>query len=162
DIVYIDQNQADPIPFNLRAGICFNAIRTPVHDLKLLFDVNRELVKRNDPEPPDPFWLAIFTSLADDPWKQELSENVWSLGVEYWYSQFLALRTGTMYDKAGSRGEVTFGLGINVSNFQVNVSYILGTPIIDNAIGDWLGEPKFESYGSARNKQFRTALNFLM
>jgi hypothetical protein len=169
DVVYIDQNQADPIPFNLRAGIAYSLLRTPVHDLKILFDVNRELVKRNDPDPPDPFWMALFTSLADDPWKQELAENVWSLGMEYWYSQFLAFRTGTMYDKAGSRGEWTVGLGINVTNFQFNLSYILGTPIIDKMIGGFFSDSEtekdataFDTNGSARNGQLRLALNFLM
>ncbi len=162
DIIYIDQNQADPIPFNLRAGIAYNLVKTPIHDLRILFDVNRELVKRNDPDPPDPFWLALFTSLMDDPWKQELAENVWSLGAEYWYSSFLSFRTGTMYDKAGSRGEVTFGLGLNITTFQFNLSYILGTPVVDKLVGDWLGEPKFSSEGSARNKQLRLALNFML
>jgi len=160
DIVYIDQNQADPIPFNMRAGLAYRAIDNPIHNLKVLFDINRELVKRNDPNPPDPFWKALFTSLNDQPWREELKENIYSLGIEYWYSHFLAFRLGEMYDKAGSRGEHTFGLGINYGNIHFNGSYIVGSNFLDNLIGKG-SSPEFDSEGSARNKQLRLSLIFM-
>jgi hypothetical protein len=171
DIVYIDQNQADPIPFNLKAGVAWRAVDNPIHNLKVLFDVNRELIRRRDdeqtikeegePKPPDPFWKAAVTTFLDDPWKEEVAEFVYSLGAEYWYSHFIAFRLGTMYDKAGSRGEITFGLGINYGNIHFNGSYIVGSPFMDRLIGDYLPGYEFDSEGSARNKQLRLSLIFM-
>ncbi len=160
DIVYIDQNQKDPIPFNLRAGVAWRAIDNPIHNLKVLFDINRELIKRNDPNPPDPFWQAIVTSLTDDSWQSEIKEFVYSMGMEYWYSHFIAGRIGTMYDKAGSRGEITFGLGINYGNIHFNGSYIVGSPFLDRLIAKNV-DPVFDGEGSARNKQLRLSLIFM-
>ncbi|OGJ96687.1 MAG: hypothetical protein A2350_01865 [Candidatus Raymondbacteria bacterium RifOxyB12_full_50_8] len=164
DIVYIDQNQADPIPFNLKTGVVWRAIDNPIHNFKLLFDLNRELIRRRDDEntAPDPFWKAIVTTFLDDPIKQEISEFIFSLGGEYWYSNFLALRAGTMYDKAGSRGEVTFGLGINYGNIHFNGSYIVGTAFVDKyLVKDRLPGYTFDDEGSARNKQLRLELIFM-
>ncbi|MFH0921290.1 MAG: PorV/PorQ family protein [Fibrobacterota bacterium] len=172
DIVYIDQNQADPIPFNLRTGVAWRALDNPIHNLKVLFDVNRELIRRRDDDqtvqregkalPPDPFWKAAVTTFLDDPWREEIAEFIYSLGAEYWYSHFLAFRVGTMYDKAGSRGEITFGMGINYGNIHFNGSYIVGSPFVDRyIIKDHLPGPTFDDEGSARNKQLRLSLIFM-
>jgi hypothetical protein len=171
DIVYIDQNQADPIPFNLKTGIAWRAVDNPIHNLKILFDINRELIRRRDdeetiekegePQAHDPFWKAIITTWLDDPWKEEIAEIIYSLGAEYWYSHFIAFRVGTMYDKAGSRGEITFGLGLNYGNFHVNGSYIVGSPFFDRyVVRTRLPGPTFDDEGSARNKQLRVSLIF--
>jgi len=173
DIVYIDQNQADPLPYNLKAGVAWRAIDNPIHNLKILFDVNRELIRRRDddetikkegkPLPPDPFWLATVTTFTDDPWRQEISEFIYSLGTEYWYSNFIALRLGTMFDKAGSREELTFGIGINYGNVHFNGSYIVGNTFIDDfLVKDRLPGPEIGDggSGSARNKQLRLSLIF--
>ena len=167
------QNQADPIPFNLRTGLAWRALDNPIHNLKILFDVNRELVRRRDddqslkenngePLPPDPFWKAIVTSFTQFSFRENVSEFIYSLGAEYWYSHFLAFRLGTMYDKAGSRGEITFGMGINYGNIHFNGSYIVGSPFFDKYIvTDHLPGPTFDDEGSARNKQLRLSLIFM-
>lgn len=172
DIVYIDQNQKDPIPFNLRTGVAWRAIDDPIHNLKFLFDINKELVRRRDddetvrengsPLPHDPFWKAVVTSWLDDSPGEELAEIVYSLGTEYWYSNFIAFRAGTMYDKAGSRGEITFGLGLNYGNIHFDGSYIVGSSFVDKyLLGDILPGPVFADEGSARNKQLRLSTIFM-
>jgi hypothetical protein len=66
-----------------------------------------------------------------------------------------------MYDKAGSRGEFTFGLGLNYGNFHFDGAYIVGSPLLDKyLIRDALPGYTFADEGSARNKQLRLSTIF--
>ncbi|KMQ50311.1 hypothetical protein CHISP_2780 [Chitinispirillum alkaliphilum] len=126
-IFYIDEDQADPIPFTLRLGTAYRAVQTPVHDLTLVFDAYREVVKTYPDKDPDPFWKALWTGLIadeDETWIEELQHLIFGIGAEYWYSDFLALRTGFLSDYVGERFELTFGLGIKYGNLNFDWSYI--------------------------------------
>lgn len=83
---------------------------------------------------------AIFTSWADAPgvefegsaFKEELAEFTHSIGLEYAYNEIFFLRTGTFLEnsKKGNRKYVTFGLGLQLSAFGLDVSYLL--PLTQN------------------------------
>ncbi len=126
-IFYVSEDQADPIPFTLRLGTAYRAVQTPVHDLTILLDAYREVVKNNPDGDPDPFWKALWTDLLadqDDTWIEEIQAVIIGLGLEYWYSDFIALRSGFLGDYMGERFELTLGLGIRYGNLNFDWSYI--------------------------------------
>jgi len=127
-IYYISQDSQDPIPFTVKLGFAYRAIQTSFVELRLLMDFNREIVKNyQDNRPPDPFYKAIFTGLLNDnttSLHDKLAEvNVCS-GIEFWYANFLALRIGNLFDKAGQRYELTFGVGFKIGNLNFDWSFI--------------------------------------
>lgn len=123
-IFYINEDDSDPIPFQLRLGLAYRALDTPVHDLTILLDLYREFVKNYPDQEPDPFYVALFTSLGDDYWTEEIQEIQVNLGLEYWYVRFLALRLGFLFDYVGERYELTFGLGLRYGSLNFDWSYI--------------------------------------
>lgn len=148
-IIYIDERQKDPIPFNLKVGLGYHFVQTPVHHLNGLLDINRELVYRDfETGEPDPFYKAIFTSLNDESWNREIEQFILNTGLEYTYSNFFSLRGGFLYDPDGSRRELHFGVGIQYANLQVDWAYI------KNVV--WLGDGET----SVRNGQNNITLMF--
>ena len=141
-IFYISRDQSDPIPFTVKAGVNYGFLETPVHDLRAALDLNREIVKNYFDQRPDPFWKAIYTDLfvidgydtleTDEErsrarWehtKEQFQEIQIHAGVEYWYVDFLALRSGFLFDWLGERYEWTFGFGVKYGNLNVDWSYI--------------------------------------
>ncbi|MBD3393892.1 MAG: PorV/PorQ family protein, partial [Chitinivibrionales bacterium] len=127
-IFYIQRDEADPIPFTTKFGLAYTVFQTPIHDLKVVGDINREIVKNYIDKRPDPFWKAIYTDLIDDPdddWKDELTDDmIFHIGLEYWYVNFIALRLGFMEDPEGFRRELSFGLGLRYGNLGIDWSYI--------------------------------------
>ena len=127
-IFYIDRDNLDPIPFTLRLGMVYRALQTPIHDLKLLVDLQKEVVKNNFGGKPDPFYKALITDLLfddDETFSYEMQEININLGLEYWYTNFLALRTGFLFDYIGERYEWTLGLGVRYSKLNFDWSYIV-------------------------------------
>ncbi len=140
-IFYIDKDQEDPIPFNIRLGAAVKVVDNPVHKLTWITEFNREMIRR-DPktETPDPWFKAIFTSWVPQKEYKEnftykIQEIIPSTGFEYWYSNFFAARIGTMYDKLGCRGELTFGFGLNINNLMLDFSSIAGSTLVDDMLG---------------------------
>ncbi len=128
-IFYIDRNSRDPIPFTLRLGLAYRAVQTPIHDLKILFDMHKEVVKNYYNGDPDPFYKAIWTDLLYDTdstetLAYEMQEINYNFGLEYWYTNFVALRTGFLFDYLGERYEWTIGLGVRYGTLNFDYSYI--------------------------------------
>lgn len=123
DIVYLDQNQSDPLPFNIK--LSFGAIYEIPRLIKFtaVFDLNKEHVKRRDAEglPPDLCFKAIATSW-DDPLSQEFDEIIRSYGIEIITLDHFALRIGGMVDKSGQRWERTYGCGYQMKYFDVSIA----------------------------------------
>ncbi len=168
DIFYMDRNNPDPIPFTLRLGFAYRAVQTPVHDMKLLLDFNREFVKNNDEGRPDPFYKALFTDLKKETIDSTLSEdfidkmeetNI-NLGLEYWYANFVALRTGFLIDYVGERYEWTLGLGIKYGTLNFDWSYIYSPEGFMKDQLKWFNDEKTGSSG-VRNGQWRASFMFL-
>ena len=93
DISFIDQEQSDPLPINLRAGVAYNLVSSEVNSLLLTFDLEQSLV-----------WLI------DSATTTRRSE-IYHVGTEYKYINLLAGRLGYVYDKDGDFKDATYGLG---------------------------------------------------
>jgi hypothetical protein len=162
-IFYISQQEQDPIPFTIKFGTAYHAIKTPIHTLTLLLDLNREVVKNYIDKPPDPFWKAVWTDLIHDTtalqdttqsrFFNEMEEINLNAGIEYWYANFLALRVGHLFDYIGKRFELTLGLGLKYGNMNFDWSFI------HSPEGFMKGIVREGSNGS-RNGQYRLSLIF--
>jgi hypothetical protein len=126
-IFYISREEADPIPFTVHLGLSYKAVQTPFLDLRLLFDIDREIVKNYPDKRPDPFYVALWTGLLHDTTttlRQKLEEVNLHAGLELWYANLLALRLGHLFDYAGKRFELTVGIGIKYANLNFDWSFI--------------------------------------
>ena len=58
--------------------------------------------------------------------KEELAEINIAAGIEYWYNDIFALRTGFFYENAnkGARQYFNFGLGFKYNKFGIDISYL--------------------------------------
>ena len=97
DISYSDYEQGDPLPRNLGTGVAYRLFDTPYNRLTLLGEINYEMVE---------------------------NEAILNGGMEYWYANFLALRVGYLYDKAGVREAFTLGAGLRYNIFRFDFAYI--------------------------------------
>jgi hypothetical protein len=161
-IYYIDPQKQDPIPFCLRFGTAYTAIQTPIHELTVLLDLNREVVKNYIEGNPDNFWTAIWTDLLSDEIEtpaEEIQQVNVNLGLEYWYSHFVAMRTGFLFDYAGARYELTLGLGLNYGNMHFDWSYIHSPEgFLKNVIEKM--DPAQPGASGARDGQYRVSFLF--
>jgi long-subunit fatty acid transport protein len=136
-IQYSDTEQADPIPTNIRLGYAVTLDLDEYNQLTFANDFNKMLIRRDSVE-ADPFYRAIFSSWAPvevnrgtqaDPNMQRLSvleQFTIGLGMEYWYNQLFALRTGYFFENPynGNRRFITFGAGLRYNIVGVDFSYI--------------------------------------
>ena len=136
-IAYIDAEQADPLPQNLKVGFAYQLFKTEYNSLTLSADFSKILVKKEDDE-ADVFYKALFTSWFDKPFKTELDEVIENVGLEYWYGSWVALRLGFFRDTYFNTGEgkpyVTFGAGLKYSMFVFDAAYVPApdSPLADN------------------------------
>jgi hypothetical protein len=136
-IQYSDTEQADPIPTNIRLGYAVTLDLDEYNQLTFANDFNKMLIRRDSVE-ADPFYRAIFSSWAPvevnrgtqaDPNMQRLSvleQFTIGLGMEYWYNQLFALRSGYFFENPynGNRRFITFGAGLRYNIVGVDFSYI--------------------------------------
>ncbi len=124
-ISYIDARQADPLPQHLVVGGAYKALDTEYNDILVALDVYKPLI--ND----DRSLMSLVTSLRDE--EDEFKEMDFHIGAEYAYANILALRTGYFYDDDGERKTPTFGAGLHINPFTVDIAYIVGekTPLQD-------------------------------
>ncbi len=124
-MTYIDKDQADPIPTNLRLGFGYKILSSENNDLTLSLDFSRLLIRRYPPsegKKPDPFYKAIFSAWGDGG----LQRVIMGTGLEYWYDKTVALRVGYFHEdeKYGNRKFLTFGGGIRYDIYGFDFSYI--------------------------------------
>ncbi len=117
-IAYIDEDQADPLPTNLRIGFTYPMYKSEFNNVYATYEVNR-LIVRGRKDGSDPLYKAIFTTWSDNGWHR-LGHNI---GIEYTYSDFLSLRTGTMLDPLGNLYDLNFGAGIKYSIVRFDFAY---------------------------------------
>ena len=137
-ITYVDRDQQDPLPTNLRLGVAYRLVDSEFNKLTLVYDINRLLVRRYDDGTSDPVFKAMFlTTWTDGTFKDQLRRFTHSIGMEYWYTDLIALRMGYFYedDKYGGRRFWTFGGGIRYSIIGVDFSYIYAS-IQDHPLSD--------------------------
>jgi hypothetical protein len=166
-IQYSDQGQADPIPTNLRMGYALTFELDEYNKVTFANDFNKMLIRvRADTvqglNVADPFYKAIFSAwspieirsnaLSDsDTEFQRLNafeQLTIGAGLEYWYRELFALRTGLFYENPynGNRKFLTFGSGIRWNIIGVDFSYIYALE---------------ENHPLANTMRFSLLLNFL-
>ncbi|MEM1042834.1 MAG: type IX secretion system outer membrane channel protein PorV [Bacteroidota bacterium] len=145
----------DPLPTNLRFGGAFSAQLDEFNKLNLAIDFNKTLVdyeqfqvldendepvfdENGNPElaaRAKPFYEAIFSSWKSVPVRDTngdiedvgvLRQITVGTGLEYWYNDLVAFRTGFFYEDPsnGNRKFLTFGAGIRYNLIGVDFSYI--------------------------------------
>lgn len=133
-IAYIDEAQADPLPTNLKTGFAYKIIDQQYNKLTIVADINKLLVTPRSSGKADPFYKALITSWYDDPLQMELDKITRGIGMEYWYSNLFALRTGYYHDKEGKVNFFSFGAGLKYDAYGFDFGYVAakkGHPLAD-------------------------------
>ncbi len=120
-ITYIDQAQSDPLPTTLRLGLSFDLVREEYNRLTWSTDVTKLIIHREGGKKASDFFTALTKAQVTD-W------NSYTLGtgLEYWYSDFVALRFGFFHEDPnwGNRRFLTFGAGVRYEIYGFDFSYI--------------------------------------
>jgi len=160
-IYYLTPEEADPIPFSLRLGMAYRPVQTPFHELTLVMDMYREVVKTYQDKTPDPFWKALWTGFLNDKnstFKEQVQEINISTGLEYMYADFMALRSGLLIDYLGERFELSLGLGVKYANINFDFSYIYAP---DGFMGGFMRVFNKEKEGASGARDGQWRLSFL-
>lgn len=153
-INYSDSDERDPIPTNLRMGYALTFDFDEYNRLTFVNDFNKMLVNiRTDSvmvdgqweieRSVDPWYEAVVSSwraidvctgtqqqCREDPTQFRsvgaLQQLTIGTGLEYWYDELFALRTGYFYENPynGNRSFLTFGAGLRYNIVGVDFSYI--------------------------------------
>ena len=105
EIRYANANQGDPLSRNLKVGAALMALEDESNSLLLAVDLNRMLLKD--------------------------SGNILNVGLEYWFRDLIALRTGYVRDAAGDVNTPTFGGGLQWNMYRVDFSYTSSSTLRD-------------------------------
>ncbi len=143
--------QPDAIPTTLRFGLALDTQLDDFNRVLVALDLNKIIVNKDSTGDYDPFYEALFTSWqsrlikttvapgetctslgADDNPSNDCREVsgfrslTLGAGLEYWYNDLFAIRTGYFYEDPanGNRQFLTFGTGIRYSLVGVDISYI--------------------------------------
>ncbi len=136
-ISYVDFAQADPLPTNLRLGFAYHLVKSEFNTLTLAYDTNRLLVNRDSTEVDGVFEAMFYSTWTGNSFSDQLKKFTHSLGLEYWYTNLIALRAGYFYEDpdAGGRKFWTFGGGLRYSIFGFDFSYIYAS-VEDHPLSD--------------------------
>jgi hypothetical protein len=154
-ISYTNDAIKDFIPINMRLGQSLTFVMDEYNSFSFLTDVNKLLVPTppvyetdeggnpifdettGDPiieagkDPNVPVVSGIFQSFSDAPggFSEELREYNLSVGMEYIYNKQFAVRAGYFHESAtkGNRKYITAGLGLKLSVFSIDFSYLIST-----------------------------------
>jgi len=151
------------LPSNLKLGGGFDFIFDDYNKVGLNLEFNKLLV----PTPKQPIdlnnngfidagesqeaaneynsvgWTSgIFKSFGDAPdgFKEEIKEVNYAAGLEYWYQDSFALRTGYFNEskEKGARKFATLGAGFKYSSITLDVSYLFSISKIKNPLENTL------------------------
>jgi hypothetical protein len=144
-IKYDDVGQENFLPTKLGVGGGFDFILDQYNTVGANIEFNKLLVPTPqdfngdgvlDAEDADAynnigFVSGMFSSFGDAPggFSEELSEFTWALGVEYWYQDVFALRTGYFNESVdkGSRKFLSLGAGFKYTSIDIDLSYLFST-----------------------------------
>jgi hypothetical protein len=119
-ITYIDEAQSDPLPTTFRLGVGIDLLREEYNRLTWSTDITKIIISRTGKKADD-----FFTALS----KQQMLDArsyMFGTGLEYWYSDFVALRAGFFHEDPsyGNRKFLTFGAGVRYEIYGFDFSYI--------------------------------------
>ncbi len=88
------------------------------------------------------FFSGMFKSFGDAPdgFGEEMKEFTWSLGLEYWYQDSFALRTGYFNEseEKGARKFFTLGAGFKFKAATIDMSYLFSASKVRNPLENTL------------------------
>ena len=151
------------IPANMRLGGSFDFILDDYNKVSLIGETTKLLVPTpqtvtdlnndgvvdatdksiNNQNYRNISWTSgIFKSFGDAPdgFSEELKEFTWALGVEYWYQDSFALRTGYFNESVekGARKYLTLGAGFKYNIVKIDVSYLFSASKVRNPLENTL------------------------
>ncbi len=128
NIVYMDEDQSDPLPMTFRMGYSYRIFDSQYS--KLTFNTDMSKILAND----DPVIKRLFTAWTDDFNTRtdengeeiddfssfnnfinsvEVKEIIFGFGAEYVYLDLLSVRAGYVMDRAGEIEGLSAGIGIH-------------------------------------------------
>lgn len=143
-IQYTDNAQKDPLPTVMRVGWAYkmNIDGNGINTITLSNDISKIMARNErvgtESENPEFETMGSFEALFNSWGSFERfngTENVtvslaqqlmWGVGLEYWYDELFALRTGYYYEhpENGNREFITLGAGLRYNIFGVDFSYL--------------------------------------
>ncbi len=140
-ISYTDAANKDFLPGNLRIGGAFKKELDAFNSLTFALDFNKLLVPSPYPgSKSQPLLTGVFESFTDarGGFKEEIHEISTSIGIEYWYKQTFSGRMGYFYEAPdkGNRNYLTFGTGLRVEKFGLDVAYMVPLNQQNNALAE--------------------------
>ncbi len=139
-VTYIDEDQADPLPSNLRIGLAYDLYQSEYNNLTIAADFSKLIVKRREGGASDPLYKAVFTSWGGG-FNEVMKSFQSSIGAEYWYGnpKLIGLRGGFFYEDPnhGKRKFLTLGAGLRYSLYGFDFGYIStveGNHPLDNTL----------------------------
>jgi len=120
NIRYSDAGASDPLPRLFRLGIAYK----PIENKYVSCTVSAEMTK---------VLVGMFAREENSFWenlKYEFKEAWKGIGLELTFYKIISLRSGYFYDMEGARKGFTFGGGINIKNFELDIG-------IDESIYDF-------------------------
>jgi hypothetical protein len=118
EIAYIDADQADPLPTKLSLAFAYKIVNSPFNRLTAVGEASKLLVDLNDNI------------------KTEINEVIPHVGMEYWYSNYVALRGGYIYDDVGQQKYFTTGASLQYNNIRFDFSYVPSSDEKYNRMGN--------------------------
>jgi len=111
NISYLDAGASDPLPRLFRLGVAYKPIDNKYFSCSLSGEMTKVLVSMFAQE-ENSFWENL---------KYEFKEAWKGIGLELTFYKIVSLRGGYFYDYEGMRKGFTFGGGINVKNFELDI-----------------------------------------
>ncbi len=133
-ISYDNGSHKELLPANMKLGATYTTEINTANSFAFSLDFNKLMVPTPQPglgtNDPDKHPISgIFSSFTDAPggMSEELREIKISAGVEYWYSQKFAVRTGYFNESQykGNRKFFSAGLGVKMNICSVDVAYLI-------------------------------------
>jgi hypothetical protein len=121
-ISYIDKDQADPLPTQLKLGVAYDYEIDDFNRILGTYEINRLLVNKEGTEADD-----VFTAMFYSSWEKiSLNRFTHALGLEYAYNDLFFIRSGYFYESEveGGRNFATLGFGILFEPIKFDFSYI--------------------------------------
>lgn len=151
-VTYTSSIEKDFIPTNLGLGAAYTVNFDNYNKLTLALDINKLLVPTPDTTDADNDGIPDFKeesvvsgmlgSFSDAPngFSEELNEFIINTGLEYWYDNKFAVRTGYFYEDPtkGGRQFFTVGLGLRYNVFGLDFSYLVPTSNNQNPLDNTL------------------------
>ncbi len=118
EISYIDADQADPLPRKLSLAFAYRLVNSTYNRLTFVGEASKLLVDLND------------------DLNTEVEEIIPHAGLEYWYSNYVSLRGGYIYDEVGQQKYFTTGASLQYNNLRFDFSYVPSSDEKYNRMGN--------------------------